>query len=59
MAKSFTVTLKRTTLGVPAGATVEVISNNTPPMINEIHDAFESKYGISLNGNGYACFDIR
>ena len=56
--KVFIVKLKRTTLGVPGGATVEVVSNNTPPMIHEIHAAFKAKYGKDLNGNGYACFDI-
>lgn len=58
-AKVFTVRLKQTTLGVPGGATVEVVSNNTPPMIHEIHAAFKAKYGKDLNGNGYAVFDIR
>lgn len=57
--KTFIVRVKQAKLGIPAGATVEVISYGNPPMIHEIHAAFQAKYGISTNGNGYDAFEIR
>lgn len=57
--KTFIVRVKQAKPGIPAGATVEVISNGNPPMIHEIHAAFQAKYGSSTNGNGYDAFEIR